>query len=60
MAFIFVQKQKEIFWEKKKKMTGFQQKAWLSNDKKERKKMGWNCFRRSTYVYFHKYVFVFI
>ena len=44
MAFIFVQKQKEISRnsQKKKKMTGFQQRAWLSNDKKERKTVQWD------------------
>ena len=30
------------FSEEEKKMTGFQQKAWLSNDKKERKKVQWD------------------
>ena len=40
MAFIFVQKQKEISRNsQQKKMTGFQQRAWLSNDKKERNKI---------------------
>ena len=30
------------FSEEEKKMTGFQQKAWLSNDKKERNKVQWD------------------
>ena len=45
IVFISVQKQKEISrnsQKKKKKMTGFQQKAWLSNDKKGRKKVQLN------------------